>query len=160
MSTFLANVPIWVYPLFVLLLALGLRASRRRQVPLLVVYAMPLLGILTLNNIISLGAPAWIWLIAAVVYALGVALGLSLQKRWLITRLPRHVELHGEWVTLAAMMIIFAAGFVKGTLSALLPDVVGSALFAVLFIAVVCLPAGQFLGRAIASARAPLSPGA
>lgn len=157
MSTYLANVPIWVFPLFLLLLALGFRASRSRKVPLVVVYAMPLLGILTLNNISALAAPVWIWLIAALAYGLGTMLGISLQRDWIIARSKRHVEIRGEWFTLAAMMIIFAAGFVNGTLSALMPDVAGSTLFAILFTTIVCLPVGQFLGRAIATLRAPLT---
>lgn len=58
MSTFFSSIPIWVFPLFLLLLILGLRASKTRRVPIAVIYALPLLGILTLNNIVSLEAPS------------------------------------------------------------------------------------------------------
>ena len=41
MTTFISNVPLWVVPLFIVLLILGLRASKARRVPIYVLYALP-----------------------------------------------------------------------------------------------------------------------
>lgn len=157
MTTFFANVPIWVFPLFILLLALGLRASKEREVPAFLIYALPLLGILTFRNILALSAPTWIWLIAALAYAVGIYFGIAWQKNWLINRTARKVHVKGEWITLIAMMIIFAAGFVNGFLSAVAPDLTQSSGFVVGFAIATCLPSGQFLGRAVTTLRAPIT---
>lgn len=78
------------------------------------------------------------------------------QRSWIIERGAHRVQLKGEWITLSAMMIIFAAGFVNGFLSVVMPALATSALFAVIFIAATCLPAGQFLGRGITTMRTPV----
>ncbi|MGH1577870.1 hypothetical protein [Planktotalea sp.] len=157
MSTFFANVPMWVYPLFVLLVILGLRASKDRTVPIILVLALPLLGILTLRNIVSLSPAAWVWLVAAAAYALGIGFGMVWQRGWILLKAKGSIQVKGEWITMLAMMVIFCAGFANGALSALLPEVSQSSMFAACFAVVTCVPAGQFLGRAITTLRAPLS---
>ena len=157
MTTFISNVPLWVVPLFIVLLILGLRASKTRRVPIYVLYALPLLGILTLRNIAALSPPSWIWILAALFYLVGFFFGMSWQRKWLVARGVHFVRLKGEWITLMAMMIIFIAGFVKGFLSDVAPNVAHSIGFAAVFAAVTCLPAGQFLGRVITTLRAPIT---
>ncbi len=156
MTNFISNVPIWVFPLFFLLLAIGLRATKNRGVPVFLIYALPLLGILTLRNILALSPPAWIWLVAALAYGAGLAFGMRLQRGLLVYRGARHIEVKGEWITLTAMMIIFVAGFANGALSALAPELTKSATFVAIFAAITCLPSGQFLGRAITTLKMPI----
>lgn len=157
MLNILSNIPVWVFPLFILLLVVGLRASKDRQVPIIIIYLMPCLGLLTLRNIMMLSPPVWIWIVAAIAYALGTSFGLRWQPGKIIARSTRFAHIKGEWLTLTAMMIIFWAGFANGFLSEVAPAVASSALFAACFAAVTCLPAGQFLGRALATLRAPLT---
>ena len=154
MSTFFSNIPLWVFPLFALLLFLGLRASKTRRVPIALIYGLPLLGVLTLRNILVLDAPSWIWVIAALAYGIGIFFGMRWQRAWIIARHENMVELKGEWVTLTAMMLIFLSGFVNGFLSATMPELTQSAVFLVIFTSFTCAPAGQFLGRAITTLRA------
>jgi hypothetical protein len=45
MSRFFTETPIWVWPLFILLLVLGLRARPERAVPVGLFYGLPFLGI-------------------------------------------------------------------------------------------------------------------
>lgn len=158
MTTFFSNVPIWVFPLFVLLLALGFRASKDRKVPVLVISAMPLLGILTVRNILSLSPPSWIWLIAAFAYFCGVLFGMKVQHSLIGERTKRFAVVKGEWMTLTAMMLIFCAGFANGFLAAIAPFVTSSSIFLVLFVVTTCAPAGHFLGRAITTVRTKISP--
>ncbi|MGB7318816.1 MAG: hypothetical protein WBC85_12695 [Planktotalea sp.] len=157
MTTFLSNVPFWVFPLFILLLVLGLRASKDRSVPTLLIYALPLLGILTMRNILALSPPLWVWAIAALGYGSGILLGMKWQRGWIIERGAKATRVKGEWITLTAMMVIFAAGFVNGFLSAVMPGLTQSALFAAAFAVITCLPSGQFLGRVITTLRTPVT---
>ena len=76
MSTFISNIPIWVLPLFIVLFIVGLRASKDRSAPILLIYLLPLLGLLTLRNITSLAPPIWLWAFAAVTYSSGIAIGM------------------------------------------------------------------------------------
>jgi len=151
MTTFFAMVPVWVAPLFLLLLAMGLRATRRRMTPLAVIGAMPLLGLLSLQNIASLSPSAWIWGVAAAVYVVDALMGRRLQSRWIIARHGARIELQGEWITLTAMMVLFFAGFVLGAARDIAPELITQAGFILGFVCVVCLASGQFLGRALAS---------
>lgn len=157
MQTFLANllvnIPVWVPALFVGLLIIGLRASRTRRVPVLVIAALPLMGLLTLRNMIALDPAPWLWIVAASLYLLGAGFGAKLQRGWILAREGRFVELKGEWVTLIAVMALFAAGFVHGTLNSIAPHITDAAVFLVLYSATICLAAGQFLGRAAATLR-------
>jgi len=147
--TILANIPIWVFPLFILLLVIGLRAMRRRQLPVAVIYAIPLLGVLGLRAIIALPTSLWIWAIFAGFGALGIKTGMALQRRWLIGRNGNRVELEGEPLTLVLMMSVFAGNFVVGLVSEVAPEVLTMALFQFGFTALLSTVSGIFCGRAL-----------
>jgi len=157
MVTFFTNVPIWVFPLFIALVILGLRARKDRRVPIALICLLPFLGILTLRNIVAMSPPNWLWIIAASGYAGGIALGIRLQSGWVIERHAQFATVKGEWVTLSAMMIVFVAGFLNGFLSATTPELAQTALFLTGFTAITCLASGQFLGRAIETLRTPVT---
>ncbi len=157
MSTFISNIPIWVLPLFIVLFIVGLRASKDRSVPILLIYLLPLLGLLTLRNINSLAPPIWLWAFAAVTYSSGIAIGMQLQHGWIVARNAQFAKVKGEWTTMTAMMIVFAAGFVNGFLSATMPALTQTAVFLTGFVAINCLASGQFLGRAFTTLRTPVS---
>ena len=154
MSTFISNIPIWVLPLFIVLFIVGLRASKDRSVPILLIYLLPLLGLLTLRNINSLAPPIWLCAFAAVTYSSGIAIGMQLQHGWIVARNAQFAKVKGEWT---AMMIVFAAGFVNGFLSATMPALTQTAVFLTGFVAINCLASGQFLGRAFTTLRTPVS---
>lgn len=156
--TFVSNIPVWVLPLFLWLLFLGLRATRTRTVPIVLICALPLLGLLTVRNIASLAPPLWIVMLALAVYIFGAWLGMRAQRKWIIARHGMKLEVRGEWVTLAAMMVLFLAGFALGAATAIAPGIAANVVFAAAFCSVTALVSGQFLGRAIASFRAGQSP--
>ena len=82
MSELITQTPIWVWPLFILLVVLGLRARRERLVPLAMFYALPLLGFSALNAVIGLAAGPSIWVIFAVAYGAGIYGGYLVQRSY------------------------------------------------------------------------------
>jgi hypothetical protein len=152
--TILTNAPIWVWPLFLLLLVIGLRASRPRKAPLLLILALPLLGVLSLRTLGGLPAPVWGWAVWIGALIIGGVIGARLQSRWLIAREGRWVSLRGEWLTLTAMMLLFWSNFATGVLQAVAPGVLAAPVFVAALACVLGLCAGSFLGRAIHTLRA------
>lgn len=157
MQNILANIPIWVPFLFVLLLIVGLRSTKDRRAPTWLVLALPLLGGLTLMNLILLDpTPVW-WGLAVMAYALAARWGANKQGMWLERKTGSHVFLKGEWITLTAMMILFCAGFTRGFLTDVSPASLSSPLFLSIYITVISAASGHFLGRAYTTARTPVS---
>jgi len=139
------------------LFIVGLRASKNRSVPILLIYSLPLLGLLTLRNITSLAPPIWLWTFAAVTYASGIAIGMRLQHGWIVARYEQFAQVKGEWATITAMMIVFATGFVNRFLGATMPALTQTAVFLTGFVAINCLASSHFLGRAITTLRMPVN---
>lgn len=148
MTQFLTGAPIWVWPLLALLIFVGLRARQERMAPALLIYLLPLLGILAVRSVAALPAGVWVWLVFGLFYGLGVCAGHHLQSRWLLGREGRMVQLAGENLTLLVMMIVFWANFAGGVLLAVAPDVYGNSMFQAGFAAILALSAGTFAGRA------------
>ncbi len=144
----LNGVPIWVWPLFVALLLLGLKATKRRSTPIWVPYALSLLGLLSLNTVSNLGNSYLVWAVFGIACFVGAFIGFAKQQKWLITKEQGQLVLAGEWMTLTTMMIVFLANFVAGTLKAISPGLYQSDGFIFAFTAVIALASGIFLGRA------------
>lgn len=149
MSAIITGTPIWVWPLFILLLVLGLRARHERMVPIGMFYALPLLGLSALNAVMGLKAGPLIWLAFAVAYGAGTYGGYLVQRHWVLGREGHKVQLAGEYLTLTMMMLVFGANFVGGFLEAVTPQIYAGVLFQVIFASVVALSSGSFAGRAL-----------
>lgn len=152
--TILANIPLWVWPLFVLLLVVGLRASKTRRAPLALILALPLLGVLSLRALSALPDPTTVWSLWPLGLLTGTLLGYRLQTRWLISRQGAWVHLRGEWLTLIVTMVIFWSNFATGMARAMAPALVASTPFQAGLALLLGLCAGTFLGRAIRTLRA------
>ncbi|MFT6658864.1 hypothetical protein [Maritalea sp.] len=140
--------PIWVWPLLVLLVALGLRASRKRWMPAAMIYVMPLLGILSLNNMLGLPNPILVWATFVVFYVLGASIGFRLQSNWTLARDGNKVHVAGEWVTMFTIILVFLVSFLNGLFLAILPELVAMpAVYLGLTIAKAVI-SGIFIGRA------------
>ncbi len=149
MSALITQTPIWVWPLFILLVVLGLRARHKRLVPIAMFYALPLLGFSALNAVYGLGAGPSIWVIFAAAYGAGIYGGYLVQRQWILGRDGHRVLLAGESLTLTMMMLVFGASFVGGFLEAVAPQTYSSLGFQVIFASVVALSSGSFAGRAL-----------
>jgi hypothetical protein len=149
MTQLITGAPIWVWPLLVGLILVGMRARKPRTAPAAVLYLLPLLGILALRSVASLPAGSWIWVVFVVLYAAGVWIGYLLQGRWVLGRTGQRVQLAGENLTLVVVMLVFWANFVGGLLQAVAPHIYSNPVFHAGFAAVLALGAGTFAGRAV-----------
>lgn len=149
MSAIVQGIPLWVAPLLFVLVALGLRATRPRTTSPLVLYALPLLGLMGVNRAASLphGDLALGLLLAGCLA--GSLVGYARQARWIVGRDARLVMLRGEWMTMATMLSLFAVNFAAGMTQGAAPGVAASTGFAAAYGLVAGGLSGLFLGRAV-----------
>lgn len=149
MTEIFTGAPIWVWPLLVVLVSMGVRARRERWVPVAMIYALPVLGMLALRNTAGLPAGAWIWCVFVLAYLAGAWGGFVVQGGWILGRAGFRVQLAGESLTLTVLMLVFWANFISGFVQAVAPGVYGSTVFALCFAAVTAAAGGSFAGRAL-----------
>jgi hypothetical protein len=147
--TILSNSPLYVFPLAVFLAFLGYRSSKDRVIPVLLVYAISLLGLLTLNTAMHLphASTAVNWLLST--YVIGAFIGHYIQQIFILSRGPKHVALRGEWVTMITIMGLFLGNFATGFMSAATPDIVSTLEFSMIYGAIAGLFSGSLTGRAV-----------
>lgn len=154
----LTQIPLWVFPVFLGLLVIGARASHERSAPVLLIHALPLIGLLTLHRAQEMGEAAVAAL--ALGWLAGAALGWALQPRWTIARDARRVRLRGEWVTLASVMILFFSSFALGMAEGIAPGSTASNGLALAFGLGAGAVSGSLAGRALRVAFWPMEPSA
>lgn len=154
----LSGAPLWVWPLLAFLVFAGLKSTRERTVPCAVVYALPLLGLLAVGELGSLAHPSLAYAAHAAAYALGLLAGFRLQGRWLLEKRGQSVRLAGEWLTLAIILVLFAANFANGATAAVSPAAHATMLFVAGFAVLTGLAAGMLAGRALRTALEPQTP--
>lgn len=155
----LSSIPLWVFPLFLGLCFLGARAMRKREVPVLLIYALPLLGLLSLDRARGLEHAELSLAVLAVAWAAGGAAGHHLQARWTLGRSIKHVRLAGEWGTMLCLMGLFCANFATGMVQGMSPDLANGQVFAVLYGTWTGSLSGMLAGRALHVALTPVSLG-
>ena len=148
---FLTSIPLWVFPLFLGLLAIALRARSDRRSPVVILYALPLLGLLSFGNTlgfgpIPIGAFVFFWVI-------GAGLGLRLQPRWTVVREGRFVHLRGEAMTGATILGLFALNFSLGMATGVNPALGGNIPLGLGYASIVGLGSGTLGGRALSISR-------
>ncbi len=148
------GIPLWVGPLFVLLVFLGLRATRDRTSPLFLVYALPLLGALSIRTLSAFEA-ALIWPVFAFCIGTGGWLGWRVQPRWLISKQGQSADLRGEWVTFLSIMAVFLTNFATRLTLELAPETLDATAIQVALPILPGLVTGLFLGRAVYLWHAP-----
>lgn len=143
------NAPVWVWPLLVGLILLGLAASRPRRSPVFLNLAIPLLGLLSLNSIASLPRADIAFAFGVAGYAAGAVWAYGRQGRLITGVEGRYVLLRGEWITLACVMVIFWSNFAAGVVQSVAAQAYEGAVFSALFTICVAGAAGVFLGRSV-----------
>lgn len=150
---FFTQAPLWVWPLLVGLVFVGLRAMGERRVPIWMVFALPGLVVLALRTVAGLQPGPLGWTVFAVAWAVSAAGGYRIARRWVIAREGARLHLRGEGLTMVALMVIFWANFVAGVLQAIAPETLHSAIGIGVFAGLLAAASGQFAGRALFAAR-------
>lgn len=145
----LAGVPVWIWPLLLVLVLLGLHSSRDHPVLIPTYLAMPLIAISNLPTLqaqpnLELALAVW-----GVTYLCGALLGHRLQTRWMITRRGLKAWVRGEWFSMAMMMLLFWVNFANALVDAVAPEISASLAFGLILATLLGLASGSFLGRAL-----------
>jgi len=157
LTTF-TRVPIWVWPLFIALLIVGVRASQKRDSALIVIYALPLLGLLSLNRVQSFAQAELGLSIFFFLHLIGLALGFRIQGDWIVFKTARKVTLRGEWFTFVSVMVLFSGNIVTGIFLNVAPTIAGTMAFVIAFGSITGLVSGSLSGRALRVAFWPKQP--
>lgn len=152
----ISAIPLWVFPLLIGLLWLGRRATRARAVPPLLLYALPLLGLMTLDRAMAMPLAGLALSVLVPAYLLGAVLGYAMQPRWIVARDARKVHLRGEWATMITILGLFCLNFAAGMLTGMAPAFTESPALTLLYAGSAGLLSGSLAGRAIRVARWPV----
>lgn len=151
----ITQTPVWVWGLLAALLLLGIRSMRRREVPVVVIYMTPLLGLLSVRALMALGAWPYVWGVFALAWGAGVWIGRGLEPRWILGKSGGRVRRAGEALTLVQVLVLFALNYVRNVLEAVAPAMVDGQAFGAWFAILAGVTAGVFAGRALAVWRCP-----
>lgn len=146
--------PVWVWPLLVALIVLGVSRMRDRVLPMWRLMLLPALLLVSILLPIVAGG-----INASGLSAMAAGLGLGLAAGWMtmrsvvVTRLEGNkVLVRGEVISLLAMLAIFASRFAAGAITAVAPNFMERAGVGELFVAVAVFCAGVMAARALAQA--------
>lgn len=150
--TMLAKIPVWVFPLFVLLLALGWRQATTRTLrPALLAWVGVAMVGLSLAGVVTMPGPGAALLLA---WATGLALALSVGRPVFhpgpLAMAGARVQVPGSLMPLVLMMTIFAAKFSIGFATGLGVAMVSSDGFQFVSAGLFGLLSGGFAARGLA----------
>ena len=146
---FIFGPPAWVWPLLVVLIFLGRMARHQREVSVWPFLFIPLIGLVSVQSILSLSHSTFAWTSFAFGYVCAAIFFYFRQKKWIVERSGMRIVLAGESVSMATFMIIFWSNFVRGTMQQIAPDVYSSLVFVLVFSFLIGGAAGTFLGRSV-----------
>ncbi len=149
--------PIWVWPLLLWMIWVGVKAMRARTVAIWFYWMLPFFALLSVRGRLEAAAPEVDLPVYAVAYALGLAFGYWFQGGVIVERTAKQVSVKGEPLTLVMMMAIFWMNFVSGVIEAISPDLMTSFVTIAILAAISGAVSGQFAGRALRVLRAPQS---
>lgn len=143
------NAPVWVWPLFFVLLAIGIFSMRDRNSSVIPYYFYPLFGLSAIGAISGLQHVPLNWIVFALGYTLGLAAAFRWQNRLVLEKKDRQLRIKGERITILILMVIFCSNFVNGVIEAVAPDLRLAPLFTIGFGMVIGACSGSFTGRAL-----------
>lgn len=144
-----SNIPIFVWPLFALLVFVGLRASTTRVMPIAIFYGLPFIGLAVVPTLIRIGLSPHSLVTFIAAYSLGALFGFNIQKNLVTGVDAGRVAIKGEWLTMMTVMTIFFSNFALGTISAVKPELATNIFFLTGFLCLVGFCSGTFLGRSL-----------
>lgn len=143
------NAPVWVWPLFVVLVVIGILATRNRQSSIVPYFFYPLFGLSAANAINGLVHMPANWLTFGAGFLIGALLAFRWQDGLILEKTGMKMRLRGDRVTLVVLMAIFVSNFVNGVVEATAPDLRNAFWFTLALAAVIGACSGSFTGRAL-----------
>ncbi|WP_424988027.1 hypothetical protein [Microbulbifer sp. S227A] len=143
------NAPGWVWPLFLVLLAVGLLSMKSRRSSTIPYFFYPLFGLSAAGSVGGLVHVPLNWVAFALCYLLGMGLAYRWQDGLILQKTGRRMQLKGDRITLAILMLIFFSNFVNGIVEAVGPQFLGAVMYTVVFASIIGAGSGSFTGRAL-----------
>lgn len=143
------NTPIWVWPLFCVLVGIGILAMRDRSSTIIPYCFYPLFGLTAANAIINMAHAPTAWIIFGAAYIIGMGVAFWWQNGLILQKTGIHMQLKGDRITIVILMVIFFSNFVNGVVGGISPTVQASTGFTYIFATVIGLCSGSFTGRAL-----------
>lgn len=149
-----AGAPVWVWPLLLALVALGVSRMRDRDMPLWRLLLLPvILTGVSLTTTMSAQMTGSTLAAAIAGASAGLFAGLWSMRAVPVVMLPgNRVRVKGEFISLFAILGIFASRFAAGTLAAIAPEIIRmqgvTELFALLPVFCAALMAARALAQA------------
>lgn len=142
------NAPVWVWPLFVFLLLIGLLAMRTRTSSIIPFFFYPLLGLTAVNPVIGLVHIPANWIAFACSYGIGAAIAYKWQDGLILQKTGWKMTLQGDRMTLLILMLTFFSNFINGVVVEAAPQLRETVAFTIVFACVIGACSGSFTGRA------------
>ncbi|MDQ2095739.1 DUF6622 family protein [Rhodalgimonas zhirmunskyi] len=146
----ITQTPIWVWALLAGLVWLGAKALGKREVSSIVIYLMPLLGLLSVRALVALGVGPLVWGIFALAWLVGLWVGRRVEPRWILGKSGARVWKAGEGLTMAQVLVLFSLNYIRSVMLAVAPGVAAGFAFGAGFAVLAGVTAGLFAGRSLA----------
>ncbi len=144
--------PVWVWPLFLVLIALGLRQARSRTVPPLpvIIISSAMLCLSGYGVASAFLGSAWALLAWAsvLVMTLLICQKMGYPQGWQFDTPTQRMHIPGSWLPLALFLAIFLIKFAVGVTLAIRPELARQLQFALPVCALYGLLSGIFAARA------------
>lgn len=156
-GTILAHTPLWVWPLYALLLALGFQRTRDSTIPLYRALILPLVvALLAISTFVGggiSGLPATL-----VGLTIGGAAGWRLERQGFTHRLAGgRIWLRGEWWSFSQLVLVLIFRYVTNVVGAMDPVLNADPVWHLTTLGISTGLSGMFLGRAAARLRVYLA---
>ena len=143
------NAPVWVWPLFVVLIGIGVLAMRDRKSSVIPYIFYPLFGLTAANGMAALVHTPTNWIVFALAYALGSIVAFRWQDGLIVAKAGWTIQVRGDRITILILMVIFLSNFINGVVQAIAPDMRDSLAFTIAFAGIIGAGSGSFTGRAL-----------
>ena len=143
------NAPVWVWPLFFVLLGIGILSMKNRNSSIIPYFFYPLFGLSAAGAVGGLVHTPTNWVIFGIAYLVGMAVAFRWQDGLIVAKTGWNMRLQGDRFTIVLLMTIFFANFVSGVLTAVSPDTLQALTYTIIFASILGACSGSFTGRAL-----------
>ena len=147
------HTPWWVYLLLVVLLKIGINASKTSVVSIKKLFIAPVVfGVMAIETLINnIALSLFVLSIFSIALLIGAVLGwLQVRKQSLrFDRNKQLIKIPGTWSVMTVIIVIFSAKYYFGYALSTDPEIVKNTYFELAFIGVTAVCTGLFIGKLI-----------